>query len=124
MPATTQGLALHLASVNFDPGSSVIPLDAYKMLNQAINTIKRYARNYRVQVKGHTDNVESPTEAIELSWQRALKVKAYLNVSGKIPITLIDAVGYGDRLPLAPNDNSAGRGKNRRVEIVVIIGKK
>lgn len=118
---TSRALALHLTAINFEPGSSVIPLDAYKKLNQAADTIKQYTKNYRVHIKGHTDNQESPGQRLDLSWDRVLSVKEYLNVTGKIPIMSIDGIGYGEGLPIAPSTNAAGLEKNRRVEIVLII---
>jgi chemotaxis protein MotB len=34
---------------------------------------------------------------------------------------LISATGYGDERPISPNDTSAGRRKNQRVEIIVFF---
>lgn len=118
---TSRALALHLTAINFESGSADIPLEAYKQLDKAVNAIKQYAKNYRVQIKGHTDQLEAPSKQEALSWERVLNVKDYLNVTGKIPIMTIDGMGYGDRLPMAPKTSPAGRAKNRRVEIVLII---
>jgi OmpA-OmpF porin, OOP family len=123
MEGITQALALHLTTVMFAQESDTIPLDAYKNLKQAAETINRYAKKYTIQIKGYTDSLESPHQELELSWSRARKVREYLNVSCKIPMNVMEAVGYGSRLPLAPETTSAGRAKNRRVEVVLIIQK-
>jgi len=118
---TGKALALYLTAVPFESGSYSIPLDAFKNLQQAVDTIKKYAKRYRVQVKGHADTREAPGKEFELSRQRAQRVAEFLEVSGKIPGDLIDAVGYGTLVPLAPETTAAGRAKNRRAEVVLII---
>jgi outer membrane protein OmpA-like peptidoglycan-associated protein len=120
---TGQALALHLTTVLFASASDTIPLDAYKYLKQAAETIKKYAKRYHVQVKGYTDSEEALDRELELSWERARKVREYLGASCGIPQDKMEAAGYGSKLPLAPENSSAGRAKNRRVEVVLIIEK-
>ena len=57
---------------------------------------------------------------LELSSQRALTVVRYLIGRG-IDDKRIRAVGCGAARPVASNSNSAGKAKNRRVEIVVYM---
>jgi outer membrane protein OmpA-like peptidoglycan-associated protein len=109
--------------VTFKPGDSSIQLDDFKKLQQAAEAVKKYARRYRLQIKGYTDSRENPGQELEISWERARKVKEYMNVSCKIPNEQMEIVGYGSRLPLAPETSPAGRAKNRRVEVVLIIQK-
>ncbi len=118
-----RSLALHLTMATFTPGSSTIPLGDFKRLKQASETVKKYAKRYRLQIKGYTDNREAKGKELELSWERARKVRDYLNSSGAIPNNMMEIVGYGARLPLAPETTAAGRAKNRRVEVVLIIQK-
>jgi outer membrane protein OmpA-like peptidoglycan-associated protein len=121
--ATGRSLALHLTMTTFRSGSSTIQLTDFKRLKQASETVKKYAKKYRLQIKGYTDNREAKKNELELSWERARKVKEYLNVSCGIPNDRMEIVGYGSRLPLAPETSAAGRAKNRRVEVVLIIQK-
>jgi len=118
-----KALALHLTAVAFGNGSAVIPLDTLKNLQQAADTVKRYARRYRVQVKGYTDGQEASGQELALSRKRAQRVLEYLNVSGKIPADALEMVGYGATNPLAPESTASGRAKNRRAEVVLIIQK-
>lgn len=118
---TDKALVLHLTGVTFEAGSSTVPLDAFKNLQQAADTIRRYAKQYRVLVKGYTDGQEAPGRELELSRDRAQRVLEFMNVSGRISAKVLQAVGYGATNPLAPETTAAGRAKNRRAEIVLII---
>ena len=51
---------------------------------------------------------------------RARSVLTYLVEQQGIDPHRIGATGYGEYRPIAQNDTSAGRRKNRRVEIVVL----
>lgn len=118
---TDKALVLHLTGVTFEAGSSTVPLEAFKNLQQAADTIRRYAKQYRVLVKGYTDAQEAPGRELELSRDRAQRVLEFMNLSGRIPAKVLQGVGYGATNPLAPEATAAGRAKNRRVEIVLII---
>jgi outer membrane protein OmpA-like peptidoglycan-associated protein len=120
---TARALALHLTLVTFSPGSTTIQVGDFRRLQQAAETINKYATKYRLQIKGYTDTQEAKGQELELAWERARKVKEYLNYSCKIPADRMEIVGYGARLPLAPETTPAGRAKNRRAEIVLIIQK-
>lgn len=77
-----------------------------------------------VVVEGHTDAKGADDYNQRLSEERATAVKAYLVAHGT-PATRVTTVGWGERKPVAPNarpdgsDDSDGRQKNRRVEIVL-----
>jgi outer membrane protein OmpA-like peptidoglycan-associated protein len=71
-----------------------------------------------IAVGGYTDNVGTDQFNQGLSEQRASSVRDYLVQQG-VPANSITANGFGNTLPVASNDNSAGRQENRRVELVV-----
>ncbi len=71
----------------------------------------------RIRIAGHTDNVGNPRRNQRLSEARAEAVKAYLVAHG-IDESRIEAVGFGDTQPVAPNDTDEGRAQNRRIEAV------
>jgi outer membrane protein OmpA-like peptidoglycan-associated protein len=118
-----KSLALYLTSITFEKGSYSIPLDTFRNLQQAAETIKRYATRYHVQVKGYTDTDEAKGRELDLSRARAQRVTEYLTVSGGIPASAVESVGYGATNPLAPESTPSGQAKNRRVEVVLIIQK-
>ena len=69
---------------------------------------------------GHTDNVGEDQYNLDLSQARMDGVRSYL-VSKGIPLSRIDATGYGERKPVAPNTTAEGRMQNRRVELELIL---
>ena len=74
-------------------------------------------------VYGHTDSISDEAFNLQLSQERADAVVAELKKDG-VSSTL-DATGYGESKPVAPNenadgsDNPSGRALNRRVEIFI-----
>ncbi|MFA6238669.1 MAG: OmpA family protein [Bacteriovorax sp.] len=75
-----------------------------------------------VVVEGHTDSVGAKIVNDRLSQNRAEAVKNYLqsNNGALSPDEVkIEAVGLGDKKPLATNKTADGRAQNRRVDIVI-----
>jgi OmpA family protein len=73
---------------------------------------------YRIQVEGYTDSVGSDSYNQRLSQRRAESVKRYLVQHFPIPVDRLVVKGLGESNPIASNDTSEGRDKNRRVEVV------
>ena len=44
----------------------------------------------------------------------------YLTDVHHLPASRLSASGYGDTVPVASNDDDAGRAKNRRVDIAIL----
>ena len=72
----------------------------------------------RIEVGGHTDNVGSVADNLNLSDQRANAVRDFLVKKG-IEAARTTAKGYGETKPMATNDTEEGRALNRRTEVVV-----
>jgi len=66
----------------------------------------------------HTDSTGSEQYNQQLSEARARAVANYLQSQGVSPYR-INAIGYGESMPIAGNDTAAGRQANRRVEIEI-----
>ncbi|MGC9489929.1 MAG: OmpA family protein [Thermovirgaceae bacterium] len=66
------------------------------------------------EIQGHTDGDGGEEYDLELSRRRAESVLKYLVLFGIEPSRL-QAKGYGESLPAAPNDTGANKAKNRRV---------
>lgn len=79
-----------------------------------------------IAVAGHTDNIPISTARYRSNWElstsRATSVVHELLNYNTIPPERFVLEGYADTKPLAPNDSSANRATNRRVEIVVLKG--
>ena len=72
-----------------------------------------------VEVAGHTDSIGTEEYNEGLSQRRAQSVLDYLVEQG-INASRMTAKGYGESQPIASNDTSEGRAKNRRTELVVL----
>ncbi len=109
-------------SVLFDFGSSDLRGEASTTLTN-LATVLKDSKAPKVQVQGHTDSVSDDAFNQKLSEQRAQAVSSALKSNG---VTAdLEAVGYGETKPVAPNenpdgsDNPGGRRLNRRVEVFV-----
>jgi outer membrane protein OmpA-like peptidoglycan-associated protein len=69
-----------------------------------------------VTIHGHTDNVGEPGYNQRLSERRAEAVRAHLAVQLDDGFRL-EATGYGEARPVAPNDTEDGQARNRRVVV-------
>jgi len=111
----------------FDTGSSQLKQRGREVLGLIANTLGKFS-DRQVRVEGHTDDqpiVSSKTRKRypsnwELSSARATSAVRYLIEKGGLdPLTVI-AVGLGEFHPIASNDTSQGRARNRRIEIVLM----
>lgn len=102
-------------NINFATGSTAIE-GSEKDLETIYNLLMQ-AENAKIEVVGHTDNTGNSNSNLELSKGRANSVVNYLESKGitKERFQLID--GAGDKEPIAPNNTSDGKAKNRRVVI-------
>jgi OOP family OmpA-OmpF porin len=77
----------------------------------------------KIYIVGHTDSIGSIIFNQKLSTKRANNIAQYLILQA-IPSDKIEAIGMGESEPIASNDTSDGRDKNRRIEIRVTYFKK
>jgi outer membrane protein OmpA-like peptidoglycan-associated protein len=105
---------LILAGVNFDTAKATIRPESFSRLDTVVEFMV-HKKSARVEISGHTDNVGDPKANRTLSEKRAQACRNYI-VSKGIDKKRLDAVGYGDDRPIAPNDTDEGRQKNRRIE--------
>jgi OOP family OmpA-OmpF porin len=75
------------------------------------------AKHYIVVVDGNTDSVGPADYNYVLSKRRADSVIQYLVTKYQIPTHKIYIIGMGKDKPVAENSNTAGRAKNRRVDV-------
>jgi outer membrane protein OmpA-like peptidoglycan-associated protein len=92
---------------------------------QKLGLIIREKRTGDVTITGHTDAKGSGSYNMNLSEQRATAVKNWLVKYAQIDAEVINTKGLGESDPIASNskadgsDDTDGRTKNRRVEIVI-----
>jgi outer membrane protein OmpA-like peptidoglycan-associated protein len=114
---TARGLVVNMSDVLFDTGRYTLRQEAREKLARISGILLNYPE-LRIESEGHTDNVGSLDLNQELSQQRADAVREYL-ISQGIPASSITSVGKNYSMPVASNDSSEGRQKNRRVELIV-----
>jgi outer membrane protein OmpA-like peptidoglycan-associated protein len=103
-----------LGGVEFDTGTATLRESSHERLETVVEYMTARAST-RIEISGHTDNVGNPNTNMALSERRAETVREYL-ISRGVDGSRIEAVGYGDTLPIAPNASDEGRQRNRRIE--------
>jgi outer membrane protein OmpA-like peptidoglycan-associated protein len=103
-----------LTGVNFDTAKATIRPESFPQLD-AVVEFMAHKKSARVEISGHTDNVGNAKANKTLSEKRAQACRKYV-VSKGIDGKRLDAIGYGDERPIAPNDTDEGRQTNRRIE--------
>jgi outer membrane protein OmpA-like peptidoglycan-associated protein len=115
---TERGLVMTMRGVLFDSGSANILPGAQRALGEVATLLNEYP-DRRVAVEGHTDSVGGDAYNQDLSERRANSVATFLRMNGVAPAR-VESRGLGESMPMASNDEDAGRQANRRVEIVLV----
>jgi chemotaxis protein MotB len=122
------GVAKLDTDVVFDSGNADLKLQAEQVLADLADVLQSpEGRDMKVMIVGHTDSLKiAGKEARQrygdnwnLSTSRALAVAKYLAKSG-VAEPRMGVAGYGGQQPIAPNNTSADRRRNRRVEIFIV----
>jgi OOP family OmpA-OmpF porin len=108
----------YAADAFFDFDKSVLKAEGKAKLDDLVGKVKGINLEVIIAV-GHTDSVGSDAYNQKLSVKRSDAVKAYLVTKG-IEKNRVYTEGKGEKQPVADNKTSAGRSKNRRVEIEVV----
>jgi outer membrane protein OmpA-like peptidoglycan-associated protein len=105
--------------VHFETDSAKIQGDSTGLLEEIADTLARNPRLKRIEIQGHTDNQGAADHNKSLSDARASSVRDWLVAHGVEPSRL-DAKGYGQDRPVAPNVTNGGRARNRRVQFIIV----
>ncbi len=109
------------ASVLFKSGEAILQ-------PQSTDTLAAVARvlagvDNPVQVEGHTDNVPIRNPGFPSNWElssaRAGSVVRLFAEQG-VPTMRMVAIGYADNRPIDTNATADGRGRNRRVNVLIL----
>lgn len=103
--------------LTFDHDSATIKPGLNSELDRIAQVLRQYPQTV-IRVEGYTDNTGTKAYNMDLSHRRALAVKNALVDRGVDP-SRIQAIAFGESLPVATNDTEAGRQMNRRVDIKV-----
>ena len=114
---SARGLIVSMSDVLFDTGKYSLKPGAREKLAKVAGILLAYP-GLNIEVGGYTDNVGGDAMNQTLSENRAGSVRDYLVREG-VSTNSVSSRGFGNTLPVASNDNSAGRQRNRRVELLV-----
>jgi outer membrane protein OmpA-like peptidoglycan-associated protein len=105
--------------IHFATGRAEIRADSHIILDAVIDILANHPEIRKLRVEGHTDSVGSDASNMRLSQKRAQAVVDYLIAQG-IPGDMLIARGYGETMPIAPNNTRRGREQNRRVAFTIL----
>lgn len=100
--------------VEFEAGSSQLRPSGKQILDEMAGAMLKLGGK-TVEVIGHTDAQGAREANVVLSLARADAVRGYLIGKGVLP-SLINTSGAGPDRPVASNESSEGRARNRRIE--------
>lgn len=100
----------------FDFRSDVLRPESDKVLKEIAHVLQDHP-DWKLTVKGHTDNIGGDTFNLDLSKRRAAAVKNGLVKKYAIVPDRLLTDGFGRSRPVDTNDTLEGRARNRRVEL-------
>lgn len=112
-------------TIYFNSGSATLSPKAKAAIDEAAAWVKtQNTKGWVMAVIGYADTTGNSQRNIDLSERRANAVIYYIVSKYKMPLNrLVQPFGYGQLEPVAENSIKAGRAKNRRVEIRLMINK-
>ncbi|MAE72124.1 MAG: hypothetical protein CME06_16855 [Gemmatimonadetes bacterium] len=116
------GLTIRLVGLSFRSGGSSIDSQYYGLLAKLSDAIALFP-GAEVVIEGHTDSHGGDELNLGLSRARASAVREYLTLNSSIEWEKIEAIGHGEMRPIASNETSVGRARNRRIDVVVRTGR-
>ena len=103
------------SKIFFENNSDKLKVASLSQLDELTKILNKYSEA-TLTIEGHTDNVGADEYNMTLSQKRAESVKNYLVQKGISTDRLI-SVGMGETKPIATNNTTLGKSKNRRVEL-------
>lgn len=110
-------------SVFFSSGKHELTSKGKSSLSTVASVLNGQYGEFKVIVEGHTDSdpikKSHYADNYQLSAERARSVLLNLMNDGKVKAERLSGAFYGPHRPAAPNSSESGKGKNRRVELVL-----
>jgi len=106
-------------NLQFETGKAIIKESSFESLDSLAALLIKKA-DWKLQISGHTDAVGAAQNNLILSKKRSEAVKAYIAAKG-VEEERLNALFFGETMPIAENDTPEGRARNRRVEMVIIF---
>jgi chemotaxis protein MotB len=117
------GLLISLRDVGFFESGSAVPksssISAPNLIGRSLAAVP-----YNVRIEGHTDDVPIQNSQYPSNWElstaRATVLTRLFIEQDHILPNRLSAAGYAQYHPIASNLTEEGRGRNRRVDIIVL----
>ncbi|MCL4107369.1 UNVERIFIED_CONTAM: hypothetical protein GTU68_067280 [Idotea baltica] len=100
----------------YNSSNSIYSSETESDLDEIVKSIKNSGK--KVVISGHTDNRGNPESNKNLGKWRADEVMKKL-ISKGLKASQVTTRSFGEEKPVASNDTSTGRQKNRRVELII-----
>jgi len=107
-------------------GDAKFAFDSYELTSEAkisldkfVQTLIEMDRGLYLEIQGHTDNTGTDDVNLVVGQKRAEAAMMYLYKKFRIPLYRMQVISLGSSMPATDNATREGRGKNRRVEILV-----
>ena len=113
------GTTIKLENIYFQTNSATFDSISIISLDNFVEFLKLNP-SLKIMLKGHTDNIGSDSDNMDLSVRRSKAVNDYL-VAKNISQDRITYKGYGATRPISSNATLKGRAANRRTEFVVTV---
>ncbi|MHC1707181.1 MAG: OmpA family protein [Bacteroidales bacterium] len=112
------GQIVRLNNIFFTFGKATLIQESFTELDRVVEFLKTNP-TVKIEISGHTDNIGSEADNLNLSSERAKSVLEYLTGNG-IPESALTSKGFGEQKPVADNLTEEGRQLNRRVEFAIL----
>ena len=113
-------LVIRMYGLNFPVGQAQIRPESFGLLTKLQRVLREFPTD-PIEISGHTDSRGNDQVNQALSERRADAVRQYLIANMALPEVQISSIGYGENQPLASNETTAGRAKNRRIDVRIVL---
>ena len=110
---------IEFEDVHFDFDRFNLRPDALKILDDAVAKLQANP-SINVTIEGHADSVGTQQYNLALGDRRANAARDYLLMRG-IAASRLRTISYGEDRPIDTNETPAGRARNRRAHLAVIL---
>jgi outer membrane protein OmpA-like peptidoglycan-associated protein len=110
--------SIHIANIQFESGTSIMSAGNEQIIDDIVVAMNNNPELI-IEIRGHTDNIGSEKNNLELSLARAQSVASAIVQKGIVKNRLIPK-GMGESEPLNSNENEEQRKQNRRTEFILI----